>query len=210
MFLTTSFVIILMLTCGAVAAILPNGVDAMAARPPSDIAASQRLRNTELTDSSFQNTELADSSFQSTELADSSFSNRHKRAIFVFRIGLNLVQKGMNAMEFLLRGATPIPSHTAVRQYQKLGSYQQALKDFDSVNPFRVRPFEIPGGVYGKVGQVGDRSLVVKNSDGYGNPVIEILQVKGVTISDGKRATATELTDKISYVHKLCKSDCDE
>ena len=128
----------------------------------------------------------------------------------MFRIGLNLVQKGMNAMEFLLRDATPIPSHTAVRQYQKLGSYQQALKDFDSVNPFGVRPFEIPGGVYGKVGQVGDRSLVVKNSDGYGNPVIEILQVKGVTISDGKRATATEFTDKISYVHKLCKSDCDE
>lgn len=68
---------------------------------------------------------------------------------------------GLKAVKTLLKGTTEIPSETRrLREFLKPGNYQQALKDFDSVDPTNVRRAYGPGGVL-KVGEVGDRTVIL-------------------------------------------------
>ena len=52
---------------------------------------------------------------------------------------------GMRAAKFLLSGTKEVPSFRMYsRTFQKPGDYNQAVKDFDSVNPTHVQDFILP------------------------------------------------------------------
>ena len=52
----------------------------------------------------------------------------------------------MQAVKFLLRGTTEIPSHSMYfKQYEKRGGYSQTLRDFESLKPIHVENFDLPG-----------------------------------------------------------------
>ena len=56
---------------------------------------------------------------------------------------------GMRAAKFLLSGTKEVPSFRMYsRTFQKPGDYNQAVKDFDSVNPTHVHDFILPNVVW--------------------------------------------------------------
>lgn len=113
---------------------------------------------------------------------------------------MKLVLQTIQMMKTLLRGAQQLPSDTRVRLYQKPGSYTQALHDFSSVNPEEVVDFKMKNGVYGRIGQVGDYSLMVKTSGNSGKATLEVMKAQIIPRTGRKTTlTAGQLTDKITY-----------
>ena len=52
---------------------------------------------------------------------------------------------GMRAVKTLLAGAKQTHSQYLVRQFEKPGTYDQVLKEFNSVHPTHVQDFDLPG-----------------------------------------------------------------
>ena len=52
---------------------------------------------------------------------------------------------GMRAARTLLAGAKQTHSQYLIRQFEKPGTYDQVLKEFNSVHPTDVQEFDLPG-----------------------------------------------------------------
>lgn len=128
------------------------------------------------------------------ENTDSVNNIRNKRSVFGIGKG---VWAGYKAAKELLKDAWPIASNFANRKaYVKPGNYEKAVSDFRSVNPTNVHPFELPGGIKGEKGRVGDRVLWVQNKANSDEATLKI--IKGY-------ATKKERTKEITYTKNPLK-----
>lgn len=134
-----------------------------------------------------------------SEITGYSARNREKRGA-----GITGILMGLKAVKTLLQGAKQVPSKTEVRMFQKPGRYSQALDDFYSVKPKHVRDMNMKDGVYGKVGYIGDRTLLVKPTDGLVGAVLQIIKINDLPKSGRKPLTVEDftVTDVISYINK--------
>lgn len=107
-------------------------------------------------------------------------SIREKRAIGL--VG-SAIARGLKAVEVLLRRSRPVEADKRFYkyskygdEYEKTGTYEAAMNDFNSVYPEGVHHYVLPKGNILTVGQVGDRTLFVKKFGAFGQPTLEILQ----------------------------------
>lgn len=101
---------------------------------------------------------------------------------------------GMRAVRTLLTGAKQTHfRYNLFKQYEKPGTYDQVLKEFNSVHPTQVQDFELPGVVEGKTGRVGDRIILIESEGELGKPIMEIYHHKG---------TSYERLDRIIYTNR--------
>lgn len=119
---------------------------------------------------------------------------REKRGRFSF--GTSLLFRTWNAVQRILQGAKEIRVETKFRYFQKRGSYKQALRDFEAVDPTDVHSFKTSDGVHCRVGDVGDVSLMIKTLGNGGKAVMEI------TTSEATK-TSGELTHIIVYLNNV-------
>lgn len=102
------------------------------------------------------------------------------------------VLKGKQAAVSLLKNARPVPSGRLFsRQFEKSGSYQQALRDFESVRPSNVEEYTLPGSIKGMRGEAGDLTILLENTGENGNAMMKLFH----KLQDPYRSTI----DKIYY-----------
>lgn len=106
---------------------------------------------------------------------DYSPRRRRKRSPMIFLT--RSAKAGYEAVQYLLNGATKIPSQEiCCRDFHKKGSYFLAKADFYKVMPTDVNKFQLPNGVTAVSGEVGDRTLFLRSAGKYtDNPVLEII-----------------------------------
>lgn len=120
---------------------------------------------------------------------------RSKRSVFDF--GIKGAIDGIKATALLLRGSEEILSATPnTRKFVKPGTFKTAVTDFFSVNPTNTRDYSRAGGVRGKVGTIGDRTITVETKEGSSIGTVTIFKRK---MRDGKSAKEIIYTDFKTY-----------
>lgn len=136
---------------------------------------------------------------------DNFVKKRRKRGfpIAIFTLGI-AAAKGAFAIKAVLPGAMPVTATSRwYREYLKRGGYKQAQRDFDLAKPTDVRAFSYPDGVYGKAGEVGDRTIRIQNGEATGSDttleIIKKFKVDDMTMD--RYRPGKELVDKITYLN---------
>lgn len=103
------------------------------------------------------------------------------------------VLTSLDAIKLLTRGAKQLGTQKPYLLFEKIGNYQKAVKDFNSVSPTDLKLFPQPGGHYGATGRIGDTQITVRPRKTDGKPTVEIRRLRGDT-GLGK------LSYKINYI----------
>lgn len=113
----------------------------------------------------------------------------------VLQFGKSIL-KGITATTRILKGSTPLvsPLVPAARSsnFVKPGTYDNALSDFLSVKPANVRNYEGPEGIKGKIGTIGDRTIIVENIENSSRGSLKIIENRGTMKERTKTIIYTE------------------
>lgn len=113
-------------------------------------------------------------------MTDKSVITDRKKRASLGRMAL----EGARAVMKIVQGTVRTSFTKTGREHEKLGTVKTALADFRAViNPRNTEKLKLPNGEIIRVGDVGDRRLILKSGGKDGIPTIEILK-KGDALSD--------------------------
>lgn len=117
-------------------------------------------------------TELAD---ETGKIVAETQQRRRKGAIVTY--ARKATQTAARAVDNVLSDARKLPRRSqCCDDFQKVGGYRDAVRDFNNLNLEGVNRFTLPRGVMGKSGEIGDRTVFVRSSGIDGRPVLEIIK----------------------------------